>query len=120
MAQAEEDGGEERDGPVDAVFDRPGEPEERNGDEDGTDVGEGEAVFGFWFGVVPAREGVVDGVDFRDDEPDCDEEAQAGTEVHEADLGGVEGVRRGAVDGLEVGVEAVGGAEEDGLVDCHC
>ena len=105
LAQAEEHGREQGYGPMDAVFHRPREPEEAYGDEDGADVGERKPVF--WFGFVvfiTVCEGVVDGVDFRHDEPDGDEEAEAWTQVHETDLGRIEGVRRGAVDGLEVGV----------------
>ena len=105
---------------MNAVFDRPREPEETCGDEDGTDVGERQTVFWFCFVVISVCKGIVDGVDFRYDEPDGDEESEARAKVHEADLGGVEGVRRGTVDGLEVRIEGVGGAKEDGLVDCHC
>lgn len=105
---------------MDAVLDRPREPEETQRDEHGTDIGEREAVFRLRFAVVEfPREGIVDGIDFRDDEPDCDKEAHPRAKVHEADLGGVEAVEI-AVDGLEVSVEAVGCAEEDRLVDGHC
>ena len=61
---------------------------------------------------------VVDGVDLGDEEPDGGEEAKAGAQVHESDGGGVEAVEL-AVDGLEVRVERVRGAEEDGLIDGH-
>lgn len=100
------------------VLDRPGEDEQRGGDEDGADVGEGEAVFGFGFSVVLPREVVVDGVDLGHEEPDGRQEAETGAQVHESDGGGVEAVEL-AVDGLEVGVEGVRGAEEDGLVYGH-
>jgi len=62
------------------------------------------------FVVVLAGERIVEGVDTGDDEPDCEEETEAGAEVHEADLCGIEAVLF-AVDGLEVGVEAVCCAE---------
>ena len=105
---------------MNSVFDRPCEPEKTCRDENGTDVGERQAVFWLCFVVISVCKGIVDGVDFGYDEPDGDEESEARAKVHEADLGGVEGVRRGTVDGLEVRVEGVGGAEENGLVDCHC
>lgn len=118
LAEAEEDGAQHGDGPVRAVLDRPREPEQRDGDEDGADVGQGEAVFGFAVVVVLAREVVVDGVDLGHEEPDADEEAEARAEVHEPDLGAREAVA-GAVDGFEVGVQAVRRSEEDGLPDGH-
>ena len=60
-----------------------------------------------WLGdaVVARGEAVVDGVDARDEEPDGGQEAEAGEEVEEADLGGVEFVGGKGVDGLEVGVD---------------
>ena len=100
------------------VLDGPREPEEGYGDDDGADVGEGKAVFGFGLAVVAFREGFVDGVDSGHDEPYREEEAEAGTEVHQAYVCGVVAVSF-APDVLEVGVEAVGGAEEDGLVGGH-
>lgn len=89
---------------MDFVLDRPGEDEEGGGDEDGADVGEGKAVFGFGFYIVFPRELVVDGVDLRDEEPDGGQEAETGAQVHESYGGGVEAVEL-AVDGLEVRVE---------------
>lgn len=118
LAQAEEDGRDEGDGEVHSVLDRPGEGEEGGGDEDGADVGERESVFRFGFYVVFPRELVVDGVDLGHEEPDGRQEAETGAQVHESDGGGVEAVEL-AVDGLEVGVERVRGAEEDGLVYGH-
>lgn len=98
---------------------RPRKPEETERDEDGADIGEREAVFGFGFAVVSASEGVVDSVDFGNEEADGEQETEAGTEVGETDLGGGEAIAV-AVDGLEVCVKAVGCGKEDSLVDGHC
>lgn len=66
------------------------------------------------------REVIVDGVDLGYDEPDADEEAEAGTEIDKADLSSRETVIAvAAVDGLEVGVQAIRGSEKDGLPDGH-
>ena len=104
---------------MDVALDRPREPEQRQGDEDGADVGEREAELGLCSAVVARGEGVVDAVDAGDQEPDGGEEAEAWGEVQEADMGGGEAIAV-AEDGLEVGVEAVVCAEDDGLVDGHC
>ena len=101
------------------VFNRPREPEQRQGNKDGADVGEWEAEFRFRDVVIAGGEGVVDGVDAGDKEPDRNQKANAGGEVQEPDLGGGEAVAV-AEDGLEIGVEAVVRAEDDGLVDGHC
>lgn len=63
------------------ILDRPREPEEGEGDDDGADVGQGESVFGFRVAFIFRGEAVVDGVDFGDDEPDGEEESCAGAEV---------------------------------------
>ena len=97
------------------ILDCPGEPEERHWKQDSPNVGKGEPVFGLGFAVVALGELVVDGVDARDEEPDGDEEAEAGTEVEEADLGCGEGVGGRAVDVLHVGEEGVHCGEDDGL-----
>ena len=47
-------------------FDGPREPEQRQWYEDGADIGEGKAEFGFWDIVVAGGEGVVDAIDFGD------------------------------------------------------
>ena len=63
---------------------------------------------------------VVDGVDLGDDEPDANEEAEAGTKIDEADLCSREPVIAvAAVDGFEIGVQAIRGSEKDGLPDGH-
>ena len=100
------------------VLDGPREPEEGEGDEDSADIGERKAVFGFRFAIVAFREGFVDGVDPGHNEPYRKEEAQARAEIHQAYICGVVAVSF-APDVLEVGVEAIGCAEEDGLVGSH-
>lgn len=97
----------------------PGEAEERDGDQDGADVGQREAEFGLRGIIVAGGEGVEDGVDAGDNEGKGDEEADPGPEIHEADLGGGEAVPVAAVDGLEVGVEGVVCAEDGGLINGH-
>lgn len=99
-------------------FDAPREPEERDGDQDGADVGEREAEFRAGLGAVRGGEGPVDRVDARDEKPDCGEEAETRAEVEEADFFGGEAVDA-RVDVLHVRVDGVGGAEEEGLVDAH-
>lgn len=100
------------------VLDRPCEPEQGQGDEDGADVSKREAEFGFRHIVVAGRERVVDGVDSRDNQPDGKDKADAGSKIYKADLDGGEAISV-AVDGLKVGVEAVIGAEDASLVDGH-
>ncbi len=73
---------------MDVVLHRPGEPEEREGHEDGADVGEREAELRFGDVFVAGGEGVVDGVDAGDEEEDGEEEAEARGEVEETNLGG--------------------------------
>ena len=102
-----------------AVLDQPREDEETRRDEDAADVGEREAVFGQGLAVIARREGVVDGVDAGHEEEDGSEEAEAGPQVEEADLLGGELVGLLRVDVLHVGVDGVGSAEDDGLVERH-
>ena len=100
-------------------LDGPGEGEEREGDQNGADVGQRKAEFGLRGVVVAGGEGVEDGVDAGDDEGYRDDKAERGAEIHEADLGGGETVAVATVDGLKVGVEDVVGAEDGGLVESH-
>lgn len=118
LAKGEEGGAENGDKPVRAVFERPREPEQGRGNQDGADVSKRKAEFGFRDVVVAGCERIVDGVDSGNNQPDGEEKADAGSEIHEADLGSGEAVLL-TVDGLKVGVEAVNGAEDDRLVDGH-
>jgi hypothetical protein len=104
--------------PMRVQLNRPCEPEQTDGNEDGADVGQGQAVFGLSFAAVAGSEVVVDAVDTRDEEPNCSEEAKTGSEVEEADFLGGEAVVV-AVDGLHVGVDAESGTEDEGLVSAH-
>lgn len=103
------------------VSDRPREHEERSRNEYASDICQRETKFGHavcaGFGAGGGQS-IVDGVDSRHDEPDAEEETEPGTEVGETDLLGAE-VVDSLVDGLEIGVERVGGCEEDGLVGGH-
>lgn len=110
---------EHGDDPRGMVFDRPREPEEPEGDEHAADIRKREAVFGYAFPIISSCEFVVHCIDSGYQEPDGGEETKAWTEVHQADLFGVEAVFA-LVDGLEVCVQGIGGCEEDGLVDAHC
>lgn len=101
-----------------AVFNRPREPKERQGNEDGANVSKGESEFGFRGVVVASRERIEGGIDSGNNQPDGEEKADARSKIYEADLSGGEAIVV-AVDGLEVGVEAVIGAEDERLVDGH-
>lgn len=61
---------------------------------------------------------VVDSVDFRNNEPDSDEETKTWSKVHEAHLRSIEAVER-AIDGLEICVQGIGGSKENSLIDGH-
>ncbi len=66
------------------------------------------------------RQAVVDGIDLGNDEPHANEEAEARTQIDEPDLSGREAVvTLAAVDGFEVGIQAISGSEQDRLPDGH-
>ena len=119
LAEGEEGGADDGHEPVRVGLDRPGKAEQGQGDEDGADVGERETELGFGGVVVARGERVEDGVDPRDDEDDCRQEADSRAKVHQTDLGGGETVPTGTVDDFKVGVKAVVGAEQKRLVDGH-
>lgn len=96
----------------------PEEAEEGDWDEDGADVGEGEAVFGDRFAFVTFAESLVDAIDLGHEEPDRGQETETGAEVEETDLFGVEAVVA-FEDRLHVCVDAVCCSENQGLVCTH-
>lgn len=100
------------------IFDGPGKPEERDGNEDRADVSKGQAILRSTFAVVAGGEPIVDGVDPGDDEPDAEEETKTGSKIEQPDLLSVEAVFT-LIDWLHIGVDAVGRGEEDGLVGRH-
>jgi hypothetical protein len=62
------------------IFDHPGNAEKRKWNENRADVRQWEFVFGVLNPTVLFGKHVEDGIDARDEKPDCDEESKAGTE----------------------------------------
>lgn len=100
------------------VFDSPTKPKQRKRDKHRSNVCERKSKLRFWIAIILFAEMVVNGVDFRNDEPDSDEETETWSKVHESYLRSIEAIER-AVDGLEVCVQGIGGSKENSLIDSH-
>lgn len=100
-------------------FDHPRVREDRDGDQDGADVCDGQAELGFRLIVVLAGEAIEDHINSWYEEADRHEETEAGPKIHKSDLKDGKTVVL-PVDGLELREEAVGYSENEGLVACHC
>ena len=97
----------------------PGKPEQRNGDQHRSNVGERKSVFWFLDAAMLLGEHVENGVDARDQEPDCNKEPKAGSEIHKPNLECVEMVVS-AVNRLELRIKAVSCGKDKCLVGSHC
>ena len=100
------------------VFDSPSKPKQRKRDKHRSNIRERKSELRFWIAIILFAEMVVNSVDFRNDEPDSDEEAETWSKVHESYLRSIEAIER-TVDGLEVCVQGIGGSEENSLVNGH-
>ena len=99
-------------------FDRPSEPEQGDGDEDRSNVGQGETVFWFGLAVVLLCQTIKDCINARNEEPYSEEKSQAWSEVYETDMKGAETVYV-AVDCLELSLETVRSRKDESLITGH-
>ena len=97
---------------------RPSKPEQGKGYDDCTNVGQGKTKLGFCNTLVAFCEDVVDGVNPRDQEPNCDEEAYARTQVQKPNNCGRIAIST-APDFLKIGIERISRTKESSLIGSH-